>query len=248
MREPVDRRRREAAVLYDLTDQGRVAIITLNRPGRLNAYNRAMRDALYDALLAVRDDPAVRAVVLRGNGRAFCTGGDLAEFGSAPSPIRAREVRWLRDVWGALWRLPAITIAAVHGYAVGGGFEMALLCDQCVASTDARFALPETGLGMIPGVGGTQTLVRLLGAARGLDLVLTGRWLDAHAAWRLGLAMRVVAPARLFATALAIARRVAGLDRMVVARLKRGVCEGLDQPLDQGLALEARLAALPSTP
>src|ERR1700690_2459505 len=139
MGESVDRRRREAAVLYDLADEGRVAIITLNRPDRLNAYNVAMRDALYDALLAVRDDPAVRAVVLRGNGRAFCTGGDLAEFGRAPSPTRAREVRWLRDVWGTLWGIPAITIAAVHGYAVGGGFEMAMLCDQCIASRDAPY-------------------------------------------------------------------------------------------------------------
>jgi enoyl-CoA hydratase/carnithine racemase len=233
-------------VLYYVVDDGHIAVVTLNRPERLNAYDRAMRDGLYGALHAVRDDPQVRAVILRGNGRAFCTGGDMVEFGTAPSPTRAREVRWLRDVWGTLWDLPAITIAAVHGYAVGGGFEMALLCDQCVASTDARFALPETGLGMIPGVGGTQTLVRLLGAARALDLVLTGRWLDAHAARRLGLVTRVVAPARLFATALAIARQVAGLDRVVVARLKRGVCEGLDRPLDQGLALEMRLAAPPS--
>lgn len=244
MREPVDRRLREAAVLYDLTDQGRVAIIALNRPGRLNAYNLAMRDALYDALLAVRDDPAVRAVVLRGNGRAFCTGGDLAEFGSAPSPIRAREVRWLRDVWGALWRLPAITIAAVHGYAVGGGFEMAMLCDQCIASRDARFALPETGLGMIPGVGGTQTLVRLIGVGRALRTVLTGEVLDARAAQRLGLVTRVVAPSRLVGTALATARRMARLDPTLVARLKRAVSDGLDRSLDQGLTYQRRAAAI----
>jgi enoyl-CoA hydratase/carnithine racemase len=236
------------AVLYDLVDDGRIAVVTLNRPQRLNAYNTAMRDALYEALLAVRDDPAVRALILRGNGPAFCSGGDVREFGTAPSPSRAREVRWLRDVWGALWRLPAVTIAAVHGYAAGGGFEMALLCDQCIASRDARFGLPETGLGMIPGVGGTQTLPRLIGVGRALRLVLAGDWLDARAAQRLGLVARVVAPPRLFATALATARRIARLDRELVSHLKRALSDGLDRSLEQGLALERRLAALGSNP
>lgn len=244
MRARRDHRRGEPAVLYGLTDGGRVAIITLNRPERLNAYNTAMRDALYESVLAVRDDPAVRAVVLRGNGRAFCTGGDLGEFGSAPSPTRAREVRWLRDVWGALRRLPAITIAAVHGYAVGGGCELAMLCDQCIASGDARFALPETGRGMIPGVGGTQTLPRLLGMTRALQAVLSGDGLDARAAQRLGLVARIAAPARLLEVALTTARRVARLDRMLVTQLKRAVSAGLDQSLEQGLALERRVAAL----
>jgi len=230
------------AVLYELLDDGRTALVTLNRPERLNAYDTTMRDGLYDALLAVRDDPQVRALILRGNGRAFCTGGDVAEFGTAPSASRAREVRWLRDVWGTLWTLPAITIAAVHGFAVGGGFEMALLCDQCIASGDARFALPETALGMIPGVGGTQTLSRLLGTGRALDLVLTGRWLDARAAERLGLVARVVVPGRLLASARSLARRIASLDRSTVGRLKRAINEGLDRPLEHALSLERRLA------
>ncbi len=233
------------AVLYDLADEGRIAIITLNRPERLNAYNTEMRDGLYEALLAVRDDPQVRALILRGSGPAFCTGGDVAEFGTAPSPNRAREVRWLRDVWGTLWRLPVVTIAAVHGYAVGGGFEMALLCDQCVASIDARFALPETGLGMIPGVGGTQTLPRLVGTSRALRLVLSGDWLDARTAQQLGLVARIVAAPRLFASARAMAGRVARLDRDLVLRLKRCIGDGLDRLLDQGLALERRLARAP---
>src|SRR5207244_13573350 len=110
------------------------------------------------------------------------TGGDAREVESAPSPFDARAVRGRRDVWGRLLELRAATIAAVHGYAVGGGMEIALLCDLCVAADDARFALPETGLGMIPGVGGTQTLPPKAGAAAALDLVLTGRWLDARAA------------------------------------------------------------------
>jgi enoyl-CoA hydratase/carnithine racemase len=137
-----------------------------------------------------------------------------------------------------LWRLPAITIAAVHGYAVGGGFEMALLCDQCIASRDARFALPETGLGMIPGVAGTQTLPRLVGPTRALRLVLNGEEFDARAAHRLGLVARVVPRAGLFTAALALARRVARLDRDLVTRLKRSINEGTDRSLIHSLALE----------
>lgn len=231
------------AVQFELLDGGRIALVSLNRPARLNAYDVAMRDALFEALSAIRDDPGVRAMVLRGNGPAFSTGGDLAEFGSAPSPLRAREVRWLRDVWGTLWSLPAVTIAAVHGYAVGGGFEMALLCDQCIAAVDTRFALPETGLGMIPGVGGTQTLARLAGQGRALHYTLSGAWLDARDAWELGLVARVVPAARLLDTALAVARQVARLDAALVRRCRRAVREGFDLPLASGLALEQRLAA-----
>lgn len=234
--------RREDAVLYDLLDDGRIALVTLNRPERSNAYDVAMRDALYATLSAVRDDPGVRAMVLCGNGPAFSTGGDVAEFGSAPSPVRAREVRWLRDVWGALWTLPVVTVAAVHGYAVGGGFEMALLCDQAVAATDARFALPETGLGMIPGVGGTQTLPRLMGEGRAMHYALTGGWLDAQGARSCGLVTRVVARRALLPAALDIARAVAELPAGLAARLKRAVNEGADLPLPRALALERTLA------
>jgi enoyl-CoA hydratase/carnithine racemase len=230
------------AVLYELLDRGNIAVVTLNRPRQLNAYNTAMRDGLFEALSAVRDDPQVRVMILRGAGRAFSTGGDVREFGTAPSPSRAREVRWLRDVWGTLQRLRAVTIAAVHGYAVGGGFEMALLCDQCVAASDTRFALPETGLAMIPGVGGTQTLPRLIGVPRAQRLALNGEWLDARGAQQLGLVSKVVPPSRLFPAALALARRVARLDRSLVTSLKRCVSEGLDLALHQGLALENRLA------
>ncbi|MEO8605187.1 MAG: enoyl-CoA hydratase/isomerase family protein [bacterium] len=227
------------AVLFELIDGGRIAIVRLNRPERLNAYDVTMRDALHETLTAVRDDPAVRAMILCGNGAAFSTGGDVREFGSAPSPARAREVRWLRDVWGTLWRLPQLTIAAVHGYAVGGGWEMALLCDQCLAATDARFALPETSLAMIPGVAGTQTLPRLVGVGRAMHHVLTGAWLDAGQARELGLVTRIVPQARLLPAALRLARRVARLEAGLFAGLKRVVNDGLDLPLDRALRLEA---------
>lgn len=232
-------------MLFDLVDDGRVAIVTLNRPERMNAYDRAMRDGLYEALTAVRDSPGVRALLLCGNGPAFSTGGDVREFGSTPSPTRAREVRWLRDVWGTLWNLPALTIAAVHGYVVGGGMEMMLLCDLALAARGARFALPETGLAMIPGVGGTQTLPRLAGPGPGLDLVLSGASLDAAAALRLGLVTRVVHETRLWAAARALARDLARLDGSQVQRLKRLVNDAADYPLRAGLSRAARAAFAP---
>ena len=170
----------------------RIAWITLNRPRQLNAYNVAMRDDLFGVLSAIHDDPEVRAMVLSGAGPAFSTGGDVSEFGTAPSPTVARWVRFRRDVWGRLRALSIPTVAAVHGYAVGGGLEMVLLCDIAIAADDASFCLPETGLGMIPGVAGTQTASRRLGAGRALDLCLTGRWIDAKQALAIGLVAEVV--------------------------------------------------------
>jgi enoyl-CoA hydratase/carnithine racemase len=227
------------AVIYE--KDGPVAVVSLNRPQVLNAYNMAMRDALFETLQAVRDDPDVHAMVLRGNGPAFCTGGDVSEFGSAPSPVVARDVRWRRDVWGVLRALPKPTIAAVHGYTVGGGFEMALLCDLCIAAEDARFAYPETGLAMIPGVAGTQTTPRALGVGRALDLVLTGRRLDAHEALLMGIVTQVVPLATLRAAAIDLARRLCELPPTLMAKAKRAVNGGLDMSLAEGLALERRL-------
>src|SRR5262245_26994182 len=202
----------------------------------------AMRDDLYAVFGAADEDPEVRALVLRGRGRAFSTGGDLTEFGTAPSPFVAREVRWRRDVWGRLLGLRAASIAAVHGYAVGGGFEMALLCDLCLAADDARFALPETGLGMIPGVGGTQTLVRRVGPGRALEIVLCGGWLDAGGAEALGLGLGVVPRARLEATGVAPARRLARVPVGAALAARRCGRAAHDLPLEAGLALERRLA------
>jgi enoyl-CoA hydratase/carnithine racemase len=216
--------------------------VTLARPAALNAYNVAMRDDLFAVLGAADEDPEVRALVLRGQGRAFCAGGDLTEFGTAPSPVVAREVRWRRDVWGRLLALRAATLAAVHGWAAGGGMEMALLCDLCVAADDARFALPETGLGMIPGVGGTQTMPRRVGVARALEGVLTGRTFDARAALAAGLVARVVPRPRLASTASALARRLAALDADLVLAARRVIRAAHDLPLAACLALERRLA------
>ncbi len=225
-----------------LEKDGAVAVITLNRPGQLNAYNMQMRDGLFEALEAVRDDADVRAMVLRGNGRAFCTGGDLTEFGSAATATSARQARWRRDVWGLLYGLEKPTIAAVHGYVVGGGLEMALLCDLCVAARDARFFFPETSRAMIPGVAGTQTTPRLAGWGRALDLVLTGREISAACAHSWGLVARVVPASRVRETAIELARRVVRIGGDLTLCAKRAINEGLDLSLEEGLRLESRLA------
>lgn len=218
-----------------------LAWLTLNRPRQLNAYNVAMRDDIFTALGAVRDDPEVRALVLTGAGPAFSTGGDVSEFGTAPSPTIARWVRFRRDVWGQLRALPVPTVAAVHGYTVGGGLEMALLCDMAIAARDARFCLPETGLGMIPGVAGTQTASRRLGIGWALDLCITGRWIDAKQALLIGLVADVVPRAMLSRAAGALAHRLSRLPRERIAMAKLAVWDGLDLPLDEAIALERRL-------
>lgn len=221
----------------------RIVTLTLDRPEVLNAYDRAMRDAIFAALEWLHGEPAVSVLVVRGNGRAFSTGGDLREFGTAPSPVRAREVRQQRDVWRLWSTLPCVAIAAVHGQAVGGGLEMALLCDLIVCAHDARFALPETGLGLVPGVGGTQTLPRAIGEGRAAAVLLAGEAIDGRTAVRIGLAQRAVAASRLRATADALARRVAALDPDLVRAAKAAVRRGADLALAQGLGLERRLGS-----
>ncbi len=226
-------------VLFEKRDG--LAWVTLNRPDRLNAYNVAMRDDLFAALNAVHADTDVRAMVLAGAGAAFSTGGDVSEFGQAPSPTAARWIRFRRDVWGRMRGLPIPTVAAVHGFTVGGGLEMALLCDVAIAADDARFCLPETSLGMIPGVAGTQTAPRRLGLGWALDLNITGRWIDAHQALFIGLVTEVVPLKALDRVAHALAIELGRLPREAVAIAKLAVWEGLNASLADGLELEQRL-------
>lgn len=221
---------------------GGVAWVTLDRPEVLNAYNTQMRDELFAALGTARDDPTIRAIVLRGNGRAFCSGGDIREFGSAPSPVVARDVRISRDVWALLRSLPQPTIAALHGHAAGSGLELALLCDFRVAASDTVLSLPETALGMIPGVVGTQTAPRLIGVGRSLDLVLTGRAIDARLAHRIGMVGSVVPPRRLRDEADRLAGRLVKLESGLVAATKRLVWRSFDLALEQGLGAEGLAA------
>ena len=229
-------------IIYEKQDA--VAYITLNRPKVLNVYNIKMRDELYQILGAIKDDPDVRVVILKGEGdKAFCAGADLTEFLTAPSPIIARQVRWERDVWGLFLSLPQPVIAALHGYVLGDGIEMALCCDLRIASEDAQFGTPEVGLGIIPAAGATQTLPRTVGRGKALEMLLTGRRINAQEAYKAGLVNRVVPREKLLPTVEEIARKIASYDQMAVRSAKQSIVRGLDLPLKEGLELERILAS-----
>lgn len=225
-----------------LAREGAIVTLTLDRPEVLNAYDRQMRDEIFETLTFVADDPEVKVLLVRGAGRAFGSGGDLNEFGMAPSPLTARDVRAQRDVWGLWATLPCISVAAVHGIAAGGGLEMALLCDLVIATSKARFLLPETALGMIPGVGGTQTLPRRVGEGRASEMLLAGREVDGREAGRIGLAQWVVPPESLDRSSKRIAQRIAALGAPSLRALKAAISRGADLSAADGLRLEGRLA------
>ena len=229
-------------LIYEKEDG--VARISLARPAVLNAYNIQMRDDFSEALAAVADDPDARSVLVTGEGRGFCAGADLTEFGSAPSQVIARQVRWQRDVWGQMINLDKPIVVAVHGYCIGSGLEIALLCDLRLAAEDTVFAMPEVRLGMIPAAGGTQTLPRNATSSRAMDLLLTGRRFTAQEALAMGLVTRLSPPDRLLDDAGQAAAALAEGSPDTVAALKRALREGADMPLDEALKLETRLAAL----
>jgi enoyl-CoA hydratase len=230
-------------LIYEKSDG--VAYITLNRPKALNAYNVQMRDDLFQVLKAIKDDGEVRVVILKGAGeKAFCAGADLSDFLSAPPPVAARQIRWERDVWGLFLSVPQPIIAALHGYVLGSGVEMALCCDIRIAADDARFGLPEVKLGIIPAAGGSQTLPRAIGQAGALDMLLTDRWLDADEACRFDLVNKVVEKERLLSTVENVARKIASYSSHAVQCAKQAVLRGLDMTLAEGIDLEKRLAFL----
>ncbi len=227
-------------IIYDKRDG--IAHVGLNRPHLHNAFNVAMRDDLFQVLQAVRDDPGVKVVIISGEGPSFCAGADLSEFGTAPSPTIAREVRWERDVWGLFLGLPKPIIAAIHGYCIGSGVETAMLCDLRIAGDDARFSMPEVALGLVPAAGGTQTLPRTVGVPAALDLLLTAREVDAAEALHLGLVGRVVPADRLLQEAEAIAHNLLQMDQWALQAAKEAVVRGADMSLEASLDLESRLA------
>lgn len=234
----------EPAPVLSETGDG-VAWITLNRPRVLNAIDAAMRAALGEALRTAEADAEVRVIVLRGAGpRAFCAGADIKEFGEVASPAAAREARvaapWIRPLEDA--RKPVI--ASIHGHCLGGGLEMALACDIRIAAEDASFGLPEVGLGMLTGVGGSQRLPRAVGAALAMDMLLTGEPISAARALAAGLVTRVVARDALAAETAALAAQLAARPPRALAFAKEAVRAAQDLPLREGMRLEADLLSL----
>ncbi len=220
--------------------------IVLNRPEAMNAVNDDLRTGIPAAVDAFEVDPAVRVIVLAGNGpRAFCVGADIREK-RAPETVaeahhRLAAMRWI----SAPATAAKPVIAAIHGFCLGGGLELALAADVRICTQDAQFALPETALGLIPGGGGTQRLARLIGPGPALDMILTGDRIGADEARRLGLVTRIVPEGGdLRAEAQALAARIAARPPMATRHAKAAVLGGLDQTLAAGLALERGLFAV----
>jgi enoyl-CoA hydratase len=216
--------------------------IRVNRPDKLNALNREVLSELDAALTAARSEPAVRALVLTGVGeKAFVAGADIAEFEGLSAEQAQAHVRRGQQLFDAVEGSRIPVIAAVNGFALGGGCELAMACHLRVAAANARFGQPEVKLGLIPGYGGTQRLPRLVGRGRALELLLSGSLIDAPTALAWGLVNRVVEPAELAATAQKLAEEILAVSPAAVARCLEAVAGGADRPLAAGLELEAAL-------
>ena len=231
----------EQAVRTEKADK--VGWIILNRPNQINAMNRALRLGYVAALHAFDDDPDVSVIVIRGEGpRGFCAGADIKEQRNADSLTELRKDLLFSPGIETLDKIRKPVIAAVHGFCMGGGMELAMACDIRVASPDAVFSLPEVGLGLIPGAGGTQRLSRLVGLGRALDLLLSGDRFDAAEAYRIGLVSRLSASAEtLVEEAGALARKIAGKPQSAAAYAKEAARSGMDLSLNEGLRLEKDL-------
>ncbi len=229
-------------IIYEKTGDG-IAYITLNRPKALNAVNIKMRDELYEVLPAVKDDPEVRVAIVKGAGdRAFSAGADISEFGTVPSVAMGREIRWERDLWGMFLSVQKPMIAAIGGFALGAGIEMAMCCDIRIASDDSHFGLPEANLGMVPTAGGSQTMPRMVLHGKVSEIVLTADRIDAMEGLRIGLINRVVPRDQLIPAAETIAKKIISNDASALMYAKSAITRGLDMTLDQGLELEKRLS------
>jgi enoyl-CoA hydratase len=222
-----------------------VAVITLNRPKQLNALNSALLQELGAALDEVATRPEIAAVILTGSGeKAFAAGADIVEMANF-SAMEARNFSeaGMKSIT-KLERLPQPTIAAVNGFALGGGCELAMACDIRIATVNAKFGQPEVNLGVTPGFGGTQRLPRLVGPAIAKELLFTGDLIGAERAYQIGLVNHVVQPEELMDKALEMAKKIASKGQLAVRMSKQGVNEGMQMDLDRALQYETELFGL----
>jgi enoyl-CoA hydratase len=225
-----------------------VLVLTINRPAVLNALNGGVLDELSDAIEQARGDDSVRVVVLTGAGeKAFVAGADIKEL-AVQSPVAGREhARKGQALFDRIERLGKPVIAAVNGFALGGGCELAMACTIRLAADTAKFGQPEINLGLLPGYAGSQRLPRLVGRGRALELLLTGAQIPADEAWRIGLVNRVVPAAQLSAEARALARTLASKPPVAVRYILDAVASGLDMSFADGQDYEATLFGLVAT-
>jgi enoyl-CoA hydratase len=231
----------------DYSDDGAIAIITMNRPKALNALNAETLQELGMALEACLEPPETMALIITGAGeKSFVAGADISEFNGIETAFEGRELALGgQDTLSSIAAMPIPTIAAINGFALGGGLELALACDLRVASKNAKLGLPEVGLGLIPGYGGTQRLPRLVGEGRALDLILTARHVGAEEALSLGLVNRVSDNA--LETAEALAREIIKNAPVSLGLAKEAVRRGMTMTLNDALELEADLFGLASS-
>jgi len=222
-----------------LERRGRVGLITLNRPEALNALNLALMNDVVAAATELDADTAIGAIVLTGSARAFAAGADIKEM-STPSYMDVYLADWFSG-WDRLAAVRTPLIAAVSGYALGGGCELAMMCDFIIASDTAKFGQPEITLGVIPGIGGSQRLTRAVGKAKAMELILTGRMMDAIEAERAGLVARIVPADGLFDDALATATTIAAMSLPIAMLAKEVVNAAFETTLDAGIRFERRV-------
>jgi len=218
----------------------RTGLIRFNRPKQLNALNDQLMDELGDALVAFDRDEAIAAIVVTGSDKAFAAGADIGGMKDFTF-MDVYRADFLGRNWEMFRRIRKPLIAAVNGFALGGGCEVAMMCDIIVAGDSARFGQPEVKIGILPGAGGTQRLPRAVGKAKAMDMVLTGRMIDATEAERCGLVSRLVPAAETVDTALAIAAEIAALPGPAVMLCKEAVNRAFESPLAEGLVFERRM-------
>lgn len=221
------------------TRHGRVGVITLNRPAQLNALNDALMDALGQALLGLDADPDIGAIVITGSDKAFAAGADIAVMADW-SYMDVYQSGFITRNWETIRQVRKPVIAAVAGYAMGGGCELALACDIILAAESAQFALPEIKLAMLPGAGGTQRLPRAIGKAKAMDMCLSARMLNAEEADRYGLVSRVVPDAELQTMTLKLATQIAGYSLPALMAIKESVNRAHETSLSEGILFERR--------
>jgi enoyl-CoA hydratase len=219
--------------------RGRVGLVTLNRPEALNALNKATLDELVTAVTAMDSDPEVGAVVVTGSAKAFAAGADIKEM-QAQGYMDMYAADWFRG-WEDFTRLRVPVVAAVSGFALGGGCELAMMCDFIIAADNAKFGQPEINLGVLPGMGGSQRLTRAVGKAKAMDMILTGRFMDAAEAERSGLVSRVVPAADVVEEALKAAEVIASKSKPVAMVAKEAVNAAFETGLAQGVLFERRM-------
>ena len=220
--------------------QGRVGVVTLNRPRQMNALNAQLMQELAKALYELDGDAAIGAIVLTGSDKAFAAGADIAAMKDF-SYLEAFMSDYITRDWEHIRRIRKPVIAAVAGYALGGGNELAMMCDIVIAADNAKFGQPEINLGVMPGAGGTQRLARFAGKAKAMDLCLTGRSMDAIEAERAGLVSRVVPLDKLMDEALAVAGKIAASSAPVAMMIKEAVNRAFETTLSEGVLFERRL-------